>query len=191
VYIDWVMPADSVLGSYTVESWRFGFESSDAYGYPIGAEGKQSVDFTSTRAPLSWFVPSFPSLGNDSSTSAKLDRYDGVAFGESARASIGVGLTQNISLQTSFEWAQAYERHMFWYWAGSGLIEGIADGLGTFFVKAVGKSSPTAAPIVHFLVRNGIAMGFKALRMNQMNWPFDTAPPLNFYNVNLGIKVTF
>jgi hypothetical protein len=190
-YLTWVLPADSIQDKYSVESWRFGLEGSESFGYYLGDSQTQSVDFGATKSSLSWFVPTFPSLGADSATTNKLARYDGLHFGESARASIGVQVTQSINVSAGFEWAQVYERHMFWYWGMSTIIEGIADGLGTAFVNSVGKSSPLASPILHFVIKNGIAMGFKALRQNQMNWPFTTAAPLNMFNIGASVKVTF
>ncbi len=192
-YLTYVMAGDTTFGKASVETWRFGFENSDAFGYPLGSNGTMSLDFYATRAPLSWFVHSLPSLGVDSNTAAQLSGRFGedLRFGESARASIGFRVAEPVSIGVGFEWAQAYERHMFWYWAMSGIIEGVADGLGAYFVNAVGKSSPMAAPIIHFIVRNGIAMGFKALRQNQMNWPFTTAAPLNYMNYQASVSVRF
>ena len=78
-----------------------------------------------------------------------------------------------------------------WKWAGSAVIEGVADGLASWFVRAVGKNSPGALPIMHFILRNGVAMGFKALRSSKMNWPFTSAPPLNFMTYSIGVNVVF
>lgn len=193
VYVSFNNAGDTASGNASVQAWRFGFEQGSAYGYSLDNEGTTSVDFYSTRAPLSWFSQNFPAQGVDSATAMQLlGRFDGsVRFGESSRASVGFRVANPVTITASFEWAQAYERHLFWYWLMSTAIEGVADGLGSYFVSAVGKGSPMAAPIIHFIIRNGIAMGFKALRQNQMNWPFTTAAPLNYFNYSIGVSLKF
>lgn len=190
LYLTYVKSSDSADSKASVNSWRFGFQNSDIYTLPLNSSGSVGVEFATTQAPLSWFAQSFPALGADSVTAAQLQgRFDGVRFGESSKASIGLRIADPVSISAGFEWSQAYERHLVWYWAMSSIIENVADGVGSYFVSAVGKSSPLASPIIHFIVRNGIAMGFKALRKNQMNWPFSTAAPLNYYNYSIGVSI--
>jgi len=190
LYLTYVKSSDSADAKASVNSWRFGIQNSDIYTLPLNSTGSVGVEFATTQAPLSWFSQSFPALGADSATAAQLQgRFDGVRFGESSKASIGLRVANPVSISAGFEWSQAYERHLVWYWAMSSIIENVADGVGAYFVSAVGKSSPLASPIIHFIVRNGIAMGFKALRKNQMNWPFSTAAPLNYYNYSISVSI--
>lgn len=192
LHLHYSKAGDSLGGKASVESWRFGLEVSKSYGYALNEAGTSSLDLGSSSAGLNWSVLSFPSIGADSAIAAQMqNRFDGLRFGESARASIGYTIAEPVSLGVGFEWTQMYERHMFWYWLMSGTIEAISSAIGNEFVKAVGKSSPWAVPIIHFIVRNGITMGFKALRQNQMNWPFDTAAPLNFFNYSVNVTLRF
>jgi hypothetical protein len=191
LYLKYHMAPDPVPGSYTSDVWRFGAQASESYGYSFSSGEPEGIYFDNSNAPLSWY--SIVNKGSvDSFSNEKLARFeDALRFGEASVASISLRATDNISLNAGFEWAQAYERHMFWYWAGSQILEGIGDKLAEFFVGAIKKSSPSAAPIMHFILRNGVALGFKALRQHQMNWPFTTVAPMNFTTYRIGATIIF
>lgn len=173
----------------TLGLWRFGFEDINAWGYaskdsPSGVyfisgsnHGWTILDATRTPAlPDGQYLTDFGSA---------------MRYGETMRAGIDVRLG-SVSLNAAYTWDQVYPRHLFWKWAGSTAIEGIADGLVSAFIKAVGKSSPKAVPVMNFLMRNGLAYGFKSLRKNNMTWPFgaDTSP-LNIETYSVGVTVSF
>lgn len=191
LYLKYHMAPDPVPGSYTSDVWRFGGQSTESYGYSFSSGAPEGIYFDFSNAPLSWY--SVVNNGSvDSLSNARMARFeDALRFGEASLASITLRASDNISFNAGFEWAQAYERHMFWYWAGSQLLEGIGDKLADFFVGAIKNTSPTAVPIMHFILRNGIAFGFKALRQKQMNWPFTTAAPLNFTTYRIGTTIIF
>ena len=179
--------------TFAVSSWRFGFTAEDSYGYAFNETDNTGFYLSSAKAPLSWYSVSIDGEGNESLAGySQLNRFpDGLRFGEAATASIGVRVSDPVTVTAGFEWALVYERHIFWYWAGSAVIEGVADGLASWFVREVGVSSPAALPIMHFILRNGVAMGFKALRQNEMNWPITSAAPLNVITYSLGVNVHF
>ncbi len=106
-------------------------------------------------------------------------------------ADIDFRFSEPVSLVVRYDWTQIYPRHMFWYWGLSLMIEGVSSGLMSAFINTIGKSSPVALPIMNFILQNGVAMGFKALRMNKMNWPFDTEAPLNVMTYSVGVNVHF
>ncbi|MBZ0195654.1 MAG: hypothetical protein K8G78_11275 [Deltaproteobacteria bacterium] len=191
IYVNWIMDGDTAVSQYTSGIWNFGFVGSESIGYKLSESGNQSIEFINTKEPISWFVMDFPTLGSDSIRNERLTRFDGVRFGESSGAGIGIRVMPGVTLSGNVEWAQVYEHHLFWYWTMSSIISGVADGIGSYFVDAVGRSSPMAKPIVHFIIRNGIAMGFKALKRNQMNWPFNTTAPLNIFTIGGSITVVF
>lgn len=191
LYLTYLKAPDQAPATSTAEVWRFGTRTMESYGY-LFSEGKQAgIYFDAALSPLSWYSINGGGLV-DTFSGARFSRFeDALRFGESTVASVTLRATDNISFTAGFEWAQAYERHMFWYWAGSQAIEGITDRLAEFFVTAIGKSSPSALPVMHFILRNGVAMGFKALRQNEMNWPFTTAAPLNFKTYQIGARIIF
>jgi len=194
LYVVYHQAPDPSPESFSVQTWRFGARTGEQYGYQFTRGEEPGIYFGAERAPLSWYsikVEGMPTDGSQTQAPRLTYFEDALRFGEASTATIRVRATKALSINAGFEWAQAYERHMFWFWAGSGIIEGVADGLASYFVKAIGKGSPGALPIMHFLIRNGIAMGFKALRKDQMNWPFTTEAPLNFMTFQAGISVVF
>ena len=193
LYVTYHMAGDEKPETFSVESWRFGFVSSESYGYAFNDDGVSGFYLTASKAPLSWYGVSINGEGQQALDGYdQLNRYPGsLRFGEAATAGLGVRVAEPISINAGFEWALAYERHIFWYWAGSAVVEGIADGLASWFVREVGESSPVALPIMHFILRNGVAMGFKALRQNEMNWPIGSAAPLNIMTYSIGVNVHF
>ena len=190
IYLWHGLAADSAgTTNATLGLWRFGFEDINAWGY-ASQDSPSGIYFINgsnngwtildvTRAPA---LPDGQNLNDFGSA---------VRYGETMRAGVDVRLG-SVSLNAAYTWDQVYPRHLFWKWAGSSAIEGIAGGLVSAFVKAVGKSSPKAVPVMNFLMRNGLAYGFKTLRKNNMTWPFgaDTSP-LNIETYTLGVTVSF
>lgn len=192
VYVWYAMAKDQPQPpvTQTADIWRFGFNSTKGYGYQIGET--MGVNFYAGSSVLSWSVVNPKSTVADSLQNLALQEFDGsVRFGAAAQAGLGLQLTKNIELRGSYDWSQIYSRHLFWFWAGSGVIEGVADGIATAFVKAVGRSSPAAAPIMYFVLKNAVSMGFAGLRQHQMNWPFETVAPLNIQTWRVSAVITF
>jgi hypothetical protein len=99
--------------------------------------------------------------------------------------------TRLIVLEAGYERAIVFERHLFWKWAGSGIIELAANGLLDVFIKEVFKSSPAAGPIVFFVLKSALGYGLYELRQDKMNWPFPSAPPIAFDNIKFGVTFVF
>lgn len=175
----------------SINAMRFGAASRNGYGYYFGS-GSESVTFLHGSSGLSWTILN----ANDDSAAFAANQPlatfgSSLRFGEAWMPSIEFRIAEPVSIQLQYTWNQVYPRHMFWYWAGSGTIEAIADGLTVWFVREIAQSSPTATPIMYFLLRNGVSAAFKALRANKMNWPFNTEAPLNMHTFSLGVNVIF
>ena len=178
-------------GTMTTELWRFGFADETSYGYKFG-EGNAGLYLGAGSSPLTWGTVNVQQVGADSVQMAELLRLDdGLRFGEQMNADIDVRFAEPVSLMVRYDWTQIYPRHMFWYWGLSLMIEGVSKGLLSAFINSIGNSSPAALPIMNFILQNGLSMGFKALRMNKMNWPFDTEAPLNVMSYSVGVSVHF
>lgn len=171
--------------------FRIGITDESGFGYKLGSSS--SLTFLVAPATLSWTVvtPQAVLAGDSASAQGLRDFEGGLRFGESMRPAIAFRVAEPVSLRVGYEWSQIYPRHLFWFWLLSQGIEGIADAGATWFAREIGKSSPAAMPIIYFLLRNGVAAGFKALRMNQMNWPFTTEAPLNIQMWNVGVDIHF
>jgi len=192
VYLWYAMAKDQPQPpvTLTTDVWRFGFVSTKGFGYELNEN--MAVNFYAGSSALSWSIVNPKSNVADSLQNLALREFEGsVRFGAAAQAGIGLQLTKNIELRGSYDWTQIYPRHLFWFWAGSGAIEGVADALAMAFVKAVGRSSPAAAPIMYFVLKNAVSMGFAGLRQHQMNWPFETVAPMNIQTWRISGVFTF
>lgn len=170
-------------------NWQFGVGWSGGYGYKIGEDASVTPYYTSS---LTWTNMNF----TDDSLSPNDERikqlYDeSFRFGTSSEGGVRVQATSLIALEAGYERSIVFERHLFWKWAGSGIIELAANGLLDVFIKEVFKSSPAAGPIVFFVLKSALGYGIYELRQDKMNWPFPSAPPIAFDNVKFGVTFTF
>lgn len=181
----------TLSASSSVDLMRFGFLDETGYGYRLGESS--NISFLVGQSSLSWtnVKPSVLPINEPGQAQAIRDFEGGLRFSETMRPTVSWRIASPISLRVGYEWTQVYPRHMFWYWAMSSGIEGIADAAASWFAREIGKSSPAAMPIMYFVLRTGVAAGFKALRMNQMNWPFETAAPMNVQIWNVGTTIHF
>jgi hypothetical protein len=192
LYLMYHMAGETKPTTNAVSAFRFGLQSRESYGYSFNTEEKTGVYFVAGKAPLSWYSITVDNGPAGLAGAGALMNFPGsLRFGESATAGLDFRIAGPVAISLNYEWAQVYERHMFWYWATSALIEGVADGLAGWFVRAIGNRSKGALPIMHFILRNGVSMGFKALRMDQMNWPINTAAPLNVMTYSVGVNIIF
>jgi hypothetical protein len=184
---------DSVVNasSTSMNVYSFGFIDESGYGYKHGEGsslkflvGKNSI--WSSVNPLSYDA----SISSDARQTVS-DVAGNIRFGATMNPTIEFQVVKPLSIRAGYTWTQIYPRHMFWYWAGSELIEGVADGIVMASVKAFGKASATSLPIMNFVLRNAVAYGFKTLRKNSMNWPFETAAPMNLTGWSLGVSLNF
>src|SRR4029077_2776687 len=97
------------------------------------------------------------------------------------------GISRSITLDAGYEEIAVYPHYVFWPAAGSGLVHGIALAVGDRVSKQVAKTSLRAAPIVSFILRNGISYAIYHQRRSEVNWPFGGGPGLIYQ----GIKVSF
>jgi hypothetical protein len=171
------------------KTWQFGAGWSKGYGYKIGEEASITPYYTST---MNWTRIDFPDDSLNPNDERIKQLYDeSFRFGTSSEAGIRIQPIKLITFEAGYERAIIFERHLFWKWAGSGIIELAAQGALDVFIKEVFKSSPAASPIVFFVLKSALAYGLYELRQDKMNWPFSSASPIAFDNVKFGVTFTF
>lgn len=176
-------------GSIESSILRFGFGDKEGLGYEV-ANDVSIVPYHATAAL--WTRLSVSSTPLDSATANTINLFNDVfRFGKQAEAGILIQFTKNSGITLGYEYSVIFPRHMFWYWAGSEIVEGIAQGATDNFVRAISKSSPDAAPIVAFILKNGISYGMYELRKKNMNWPFSTAPAMSYNAFKVGVNLAF
>lgn len=180
-------------GRWNGEFLRFGFGSSDGLGYKFGAVGilpyhSSSFGWTSLRKA--------DFQGVRAAVVTPDDEYlawvgDGFRFGRTIEGGVKFELASTVSLNASYEAAVIYPRHLFWYWAGSSIIEEAGMGIVSHFTNKIEHSSPSAGPIVNFILKNAYSYAFYLLKKDRMNWPFETEAPMTIETFKVGITFTF
>jgi hypothetical protein len=183
------------LGSQTAigdgirtSAWSFGLQRNSGYGI-----GKSSHKlFFNSISGMTWTSLDFEDKTTDTLQQTNLDVFGSqLRFGNMFEASMTFFPIENVGLNVGYERAMVYPRHMFWYWAASGIIQGAAQGLTGWFSKAVIEKSPVAGAIMHFVLENAVNYGFFELRKKNMNWPIETVPPFIYDSFKVGLTFRF
>jgi hypothetical protein len=173
------------------DMWRLGFERIRGYGYKLG-ESSSIILFNGYT--LNWSRVDFKyplNLTGDPEIET-LNLYDeNFRFGTSGVGGVGVKVIDNLMLNASYERSIIFQRHLFWKWAGSAIIESAAQGLLDKFVDEIFESSPYAGPIVSFVLKNALTYGVYELRKDKMNWPFKSESPLTYDQFKFGLTFIF
>ncbi len=170
------------------EMWRIGVGRTYALGYKFGKSAL--IPYYSNS--LIWSRLNMGNQISDSTDNDVIDHFNkAFRFGTSSKGGIEFQVTENIGLNVEYERSIVFPRHLFWKWAGSVLIEASSQSLLDEFVEAIYKSSPYAAPIVNFILKNALSYGLYELRQEKMNWPFDTAAPLSYDQFKFGLSFVF
>jgi len=196
---------DLSTGEIETKLWRFGIGYRDGFGYQT--EGFAVIPYynwalTWSRLETDAFkyevfpagVDYYPgSSFNDYVNNREIiNRYrDSFRFGTFSEGGIRFEFADFVSLDASYEASVIYPRHLVWKQAGSFLIEHIGIILIDDFVDGIFDSTPAAAPVVSFLLKNGFSYGFYQLKRDDMNWPFKTETPLTYETFKVGMTFTF
>ena len=169
--------------------WRFGFGWANGYGYRLGSSSAvipyNSYSFAWSRLD----VKNFPANQNDIN---KLSMYnDSFRFGTGSEAGLKIKVIPLVNFDVAYERSVIFERHLFWKWAGSALIEGAGHWALDAFVDKIMDSSPYAAPVVGFVLKSALSYGIYELRQEKMNWPFSSSAPLSYDQVKFGVTFNF
>ncbi len=170
------------------DMWRIGVGRTYALGYKFGK--KSLIPYYSNS--LIWSRLKMDDIVTDSTDKALIDHFNkSFRFGTSSKGGIEFQITQNIGINAEYERSIVFPRHLFWKWAGGVLIEASSQALLDEFIDAIYKSSPFAAPIANFILKNALSYGIYELRQDKMNWPFDTAAPLSYDQFKFGLTFVF
>ncbi|MDO8549880.1 MAG: outer membrane beta-barrel protein [Ignavibacteria bacterium] len=177
-------------GEDEIESnlWRFGFGWANGYGYDLGSAA--IIPYNSYS--LAWSrldVKNFPANEQDRNKLALYD--DAFKFGTGSEVGLRIKVIRQVTLEAGYERSVIFERHLFWKWAGSALIEGAGQWALDSFIEKIMDSSPYAAPVVGFVLKSALSYGVYELRQDKMNWPFKSAAPLAYDQFKFGLTVTF
>jgi hypothetical protein len=180
--------SNSASKDIRTDMWRFGFGWASGYGYDLGKSS--IIPYHSTS--MAWSRVQFKDALQNPTDAAFAQRFDeAFRFGTGAEAGVRFKIIPLVSLDVSYERSIIFERHLFWKWAGSGIIEAAAQGMLDHFVGKIGKSSPAALPIVSVILKSALSYGIYELRQEKMNWPFNSAAPLAYDQFKVGMTFNF
>jgi hypothetical protein len=168
--------------------WRFGFGRAAGYGYKLGSAAiipyhSYSFEWSKLR------MEDTPINADDKNTTELYNQT--FRFGNSTEGGIKFQLMPSLSLDAGYQRSVIFPRHIFWAWAGGVVIEVAGQSAIDSFVNEIMDSSPYAAPIVSFILKNALSYGLYELRQDKMNWPFNTAAPLAYDQFKFGVTFVF
>ncbi|MCX6169223.1 MAG: hypothetical protein NTX65_07785 [Ignavibacteriales bacterium] len=182
--------------------WRFGFADRSGYGYkvknvsilPYHGGGFIWSKLDMIDYPANTYLLTIPPISIDDARNDTdiLNRFhDAFRFGTLSEGGVRIEVDSFASLDFGYEAVVIFPRYLVWKHIGSFIIEESTMGVLNHFIDEVGDSSPEAAPIVNFLLKNGLSYAFYSLKKGNMNWPFATEEPLTYETFKIGLTFTF
>lgn len=175
-------------GKINAEMWRFGFGEEKGFGYKTGSAS--FVLYNSWGA--TWGNVKFKdSINNPVDYALIKPFYDEFRFSSFNAGGIKIKPVEFLEIDLSGQRNAIYPAFLFWKASGSFIIEAAAQGLVDSFVGEIFKSSPAAAPIVSFIMKNAVSFAVYELRKEKVNWPFNSPTPLIVDTYKVGLSFVF
>ncbi|NCQ17734.1 MAG: hypothetical protein COZ80_03685 [Ignavibacteria bacterium CG_4_8_14_3_um_filter_37_9] len=179
----------SVSSDLDGDMWRFAAGWDRGYGYKPSQKSAiifyNGNAFTLSRLKIDNPIP-------DIADSLSLNMFrDAFRYGQKTEAGMKIQIIPQLVLNASYERAQVFPRWLFWKWAGGAIIEVAAQSMVDEFVDKILDSTPMAAPVINFLLKNGLSYGIYELRKDKMNWPFNTPAPFMTDSYKFGVTFIF
>lgn len=190
-YSSYIKNKNSNLSDINTDTWKLGFGSQTGYGYKF-SQSFAIVPYT--EGSFNWSRINFAYDTNFVTAYDRkiIDLYDeSFRLGTSSAGGVKFKMFDNLVLDFSYERQLVFQRVLFWKMAGSYIIEAASQGLLDNFIYKIFESSPYAAPIVSFILKNALSYGFYELRQEKMNWPFKSESSLSFDLFKFGITFIF
>jgi hypothetical protein len=172
----------------TTDAWIFGFGINSGYGYKMGKSALTLCHggaFVWSRVDVEFYT-------NEKSDNERLALYDEeFRFGTLWNGSIKFQIVEPVSLSLGYEHQLVFPRHLFGQWLVSWLIENASQRWLDFFEDDFLLEYKQNWPWMNFLIKNAISLGLYELRRKNMNWPYNTASPLNYDCLKLGVNFIF
>jgi hypothetical protein len=179
-------------GEIGFTGWHAGCAWEDGLGYKFGSSADSPTLALLSSEGVQWTGLSMREGITNSADSALWGMYEeGVRFGTRSSAVVRLRITPMLCLDGSYERSVVYRRHKFWPWLVSAAVEGAGQWCVDEFVDRILDSSPAAAPIVNFVLKNAVAYGVYELRKKDGNWPFASEAPMSNETFQVGLTFVF
>ena len=179
----------SLTNTNALDFWSLGFINGMGYGYKWGS----STLMLTVEDNTSWtsINPRTYSLMQGPADWQNIMDFDGtMRLSSSMTSSLEFRVSNTVSLTGGYTWNQVMPRHLVWYWMGSEIIEGLAGNAVDRLIENFTEMSPKSQPVMHFVLKSAVLYGMKEMRRKYMNWPFETASPMNITYWNIGVGLT-
>ncbi len=168
--------------------WRINFGWEDGFGYRF--KGGDLVTYSSFA--FGWSKLKVQDNVLDPTDRDLLGLFDDeFRFGTKMEGGIKLQVIPYMTADAGYERSIIYPRFLFWKALVSLGLEGAGQWLLDEFIDEILDSSPAAAPVVSFFLKNGLSYGVYELRKEDMNYPFDTASPFLTDTVKIGASFVF
>lgn len=176
-------------GETETSLWRFMAGQREGYGYRVG-----DTAFIAPYHGTSVFFDDFDAYDGPFTPAdqAALEPFDGhTRVGTVFEGGVAFGINRSITLDLGFEETAVYPHFVFWPALGGGAVHGIALAVADSVSGQVARAAPKAAPIVSFLLSNGISYVVYLQRRSEVNWPFGGNPGLIYKGVKISFTFTY
>ena len=168
--------------------WRFGFAWDKGYGFGSTDSPAPSVLLMHSDG-VHWSKLRVKGNPGVSADAELLSLYGAFRFGTKTEATVSFRVAPLVALNAGYECSLMFRRHLVWGWLGSVALEGGVGWALDKFIDRIVDASPAAAPIVNFVLKNGLSYGVYQLRKERMNYPFESEASI--LNDTFKIGMTF
>ncbi|MFP4368048.1 MAG: hypothetical protein ACOC2K_02740 [Bacteroidota bacterium] len=180
-----LVPGDLSPG-ITSDIWHFGFGTNSGYGYKINGDElllDHSISFI-------WSHTDFENYSIVERDQKRMDLFDErFRFGMVYRGGLTYNLFSTVHLTAGYEHALIYQRHLFGKWFGTWLAENALQRWIDFFEDDFLDQYGNLWPVVKFAYKNAISILLYEIRRDDIYWPYNSAPALNFDGFKIGITL--
>ncbi len=172
------------------ESWRIGIGSQGGYGWRIAEKGLLTLYTGST---MNWGKHDFidqQTLDAPNNIATKVFQTD-VHYGQSMSSGIKARIGRYVNVTAEYEMQTTFPRFQFWKWTLSGLCHRATNLMVSIFTNDIEERTPMVVPVINFVLQSAINYGYYELTKNDVNWPANTAPPLQQEAFKVGMSFSF
>jgi hypothetical protein len=184
-----IKPRQIPANGITTDNWRFGIGYRNGYGYEFGSLSKVILYHASS---LVWSTVDFESSPQNQNDLKTINKYDEITrFGQSFEGGAIYSLTDIVNITAGVENQVIFPRHNFGQWLVPLFGELIIQRTIDFFGDELLQSNKDSYPVLNAALKYTISYILFTLKRNNMNWPFESAPPMTYSNYKIGFTFIF
>jgi hypothetical protein len=179
-------------GEIRSDIWRVDATFESGYGYGLSRNSSGASILLVHGSGWNWSGVSLKDSATNPQDQQLLESFeDGIRFGTNVEVGLRIRVIPLLAVDAGYERSIIFRRHLFWKWAGSGLLESGLQWALDRFVQRIARSTPEAAPVVNLLLKGALSYGFYEARKSNMNWPFSTEAPILNDTFKVGLTFMF